>query len=186
MKRLLIISSILFFFIACNENNGNNTADGNDKTDSSKAEKVESKEDRNKKIIKAAMAALNDHNIEKLTARMTDDAVDYGEGTGQSLKGKDTIKSSLTTFMNAFPDFKADDLRYFADGDHVVVIGQYSGTFKKDLGKMKATGKSFKFPDADIFTLNDEGKITSHRFIQPDATLFSQVGAKPPSAKKKS
>ena len=185
MKRLLIISSILFFFIACNENSGNNTAADNDKTDSSRAEKVESKEDRNKKIIKEAMAALNDHNVDKMVGLMAPDAVDHGDGSGRTIKGVDSIKANMTSMMNSFPDFKADDLRYFADGDHVVVIGQYSGTFKKDMGNMKATGKSFKFPDADIFTLNDEGKITSHRYIQPDATFFSQIGAKPPSAKKK-
>jgi predicted ester cyclase len=180
MKKLLVIFSTFLFFISCADNSGNNTADAPDREDSSKAEKVESKEDRNKKIIKEAMSALNDHNVEKMAAMMSADAVDYGDGSGRSIKGVDSIKASMTAMMTAFPDFKADDLRFFADGDHVVVIGQYSGTFKKDMGKYKATGKEFKFPDADIFTLNDEGKITSHRYIQPDATLFSQVGVKQP------
>jgi ketosteroid isomerase-like protein len=179
MKRLLLISSITFLFLACENKNGANTADMNDKADSSKAEKVESKEDRNKKIVKDAMAALNDHNIEKMVALMSDDAVDYGDGMGRSVKGRDSIRANMTVFMNAFPDFKANELRYFADGDHVVVIGEYSGTFKNDLGKMKATNKSFRFPDADVFTLTDDGKISSHRYIQPDATLFGQVGVKP-------
>jgi ketosteroid isomerase-like protein len=178
MKRLLLISSIVFFFIACENKNGNNTASNNDKTDSSKAEKMESKEDRNKKIIKDAMAALNDHSIEKMVGYMSDDVVDYGDGMGRSVKGKDSIRTNMMMFFNAFPDFKGSDLRYFADGDHVVVLGEYSGTFKKDLGKMKATNKSFKFPDADVFTLTDDGKISSHRYIQPDATLFGQVNEK--------
>ena len=62
MKRLLVISSILFLLIACENKNGHDMAGDkdNDKRDSSKAEKMESKEDRNKKIIKDAMAALND------------------------------------------------------------------------------------------------------------------------------
>lgn len=178
MKQLLVISAVLFFMVSCENKSGNNTAAGPGDADSSKAEKVESKEDRNKKIVKDGMAALNDHDIEKLTAMMTDDAVDHGDGLGKKVKGRDSITSNMKMFLNSFPDFKADELRYFADGDHVVVIGEYSGTFKKDLGKIKATNKSFKFPDADIFTLNDEGKITSHRYIQPDASLFNQVGAK--------
>jgi ketosteroid isomerase-like protein len=178
MKRLLLISSIVFFFIACENKNGNNTADNNDKTDSSKAEKMESKEDRNKKIVKEAMAALNDHSVEKMVGFMTDDAVDYGDGMGRAVRGKDSIRANMMMFFNAFPDFKGSDLRYFADGDHVVVLGEYSGTFKKDLGKMKATNKSFKFPDADVFTLTDDGKISSHRYIQPEATLFGQVTGK--------
>jgi steroid delta-isomerase-like uncharacterized protein len=178
MKRLLVISSVLFFLIACENKNGNDTGDTPGDTDSSKAERVESKEDRNKKIVKEAMAALNDHNIEKMVGMMSDDVVDYADGISRQIKGKDSIRANMTVFFNAFPDFKASELRYFADGDHVVVLGEYSGTFKKDLGKMKATNKSFKFPDADVFTLTDDGKISSHRYIQPDATLFGQVGAK--------
>jgi ketosteroid isomerase-like protein len=178
MKRLLVISSVLLFLIACENKNGNDTAAAPGDADSSKAEKVESKEDRNKKIVKEAMAALNDHNIEKVVGMMSDDAVDYADGTGRAVKGRDSIRATMTVFMNAFPDFKASDLRYFADGNHVVVLGEYTGTFKKDLGKVKATNKSFKFPDADVFTLTEDGKISSHRYIQPDATLFGQVGAK--------
>jgi predicted ester cyclase len=178
MKRLLVISSIVFFAFACQNKNGDNIAASNEKTDSSKAEKVESKEDRNKKVVKDAMAALNDHSVEKMINMMSDDVVDYGDGMGHSIKGKDSIRANMMMFLNAFPDFKAGELRYFADGDHVVVTGEYTGTFKNDLGKMKATNKSFKFMDADIFTLTDDGKIASHRYIQSDATLFGQVGAK--------
>ena len=178
MKRLLLISSIVILFIACENKNGNASADGPDKADSSKAEKVESKEDRNKKIVKDAMAALNDHNIEKMVGFLADDVVDYGDGTGRSVKGKDSISANMTGFFNSFPDFKASELRYFADGDHVVVLGEYSGTFKKDYMKMKATNKSFKYPDADVFTLNNDGKISSHRYIQPDATFMGQISEK--------
>jgi steroid delta-isomerase-like uncharacterized protein len=178
MKRLLVISSILFFIIACENKHDSSMGANDDKKDSSKAEKMESKEDRNKKIVKDAMAALNDHSIEKMVAFMSDDAVDYGDGMGHSVKGKDSIRANMMSFFNSFPDFKGSELRYFADGDHVVVLGEYSGTFRKDFGKMKATNKSFKFPDADVFTLNDNGQISSHRYIQPDATLFGQVTEK--------
>ena len=145
------------------------------KADSSKAEKVESKEERNKKIIKEGTAALNDHDFDRLTSLMTDDAVENGDGSGHAVKGRDSINASMKKFFSSFPDFKGEDFRYYADGDNVVVTATYSGTFKKDMGKMKANGKSFKFQDADIFTLNDEGKITSHRYIQPDATMMSQI-----------
>jgi steroid delta-isomerase-like uncharacterized protein len=179
MKRLLLISSIVLSILSCENKNGDNTmAANNEKADSSKAEKMESKEDRNKKIVKDAMDALNNHNIEKLVGMMSDDAVDYGDGMGRSVKGKDSIRNNMMMFFNAFPDFKGSETRFFADGDHVVVLAEYSGTFKKDLGKMKATNKSFKFPDADVFTLTEDGKISSHRSIQPDATLFGQVTEK--------
>ncbi len=41
---------------------------------------------------------------------------------------------------------------------------------------MKATGKSFKAKDVDIFTFNDAGKITEHRSVQSMATLMQQLG----------
>lgn len=177
MKPLLFIFSFVFLF-ACNENSGN-VESGPDKADSSKAEKEESREDRNKKLVKEFTAAMNDHNLDKALAMLADNAVDYGDGSQPALKGKDSIRAGMDKWLTAFPDFKGSKLKYFADEDQVVVIGEWSGTFKKDLGKIKATGKSFKFQDADIFTLNDEGKITEHRFIQPDATLFGQLGVKP-------
>lgn len=148
------------------------------KKDSTKTEKEESKEERNKKIIKEVTAALNDHDFDKLTSMMTDDAVENGDGFGHTVKGRDSINANMKNFFSSFPDFKGKDFRYYADGDNVVVTGIYSGTFKKDMGKMKANGKSFKFNDADIFTLNDEGKITAHRYIQSDATMMSQISGK--------
>jgi steroid delta-isomerase-like uncharacterized protein len=148
------------------------------KTDSSATEKTESKEERNKKVIKQGMDALNNHDFDKMTSLMTDDAVDYGDGSGHSIKGRDSINANMKTFFGSFPDFKGEDSKFYADGDNVVVTATYSGTFKKDMGKMKANGKSFKFRDADIFTLNDAGKITSHSYIQSDATMMSQLADK--------
>jgi len=43
---------------------------------------------------------------------------------------------------------------------------------------MKPTGKSYKLKDVDLFTFNDEGKITEHRSVQSMETMLSQVGAK--------
>ena len=75
---------------------------------------------------------------------------------------------------------KFDVLEAVADGDKVMVYGDWSGTFKNDFMGMKATGKSFKVKDVDIFTLNDEGKITSHRNVLPWSAIMEQVGAKMP------
>jgi hypothetical protein len=43
---------------------------------------------------------------------------------------------------------------------------------------MKPTGKSFKVKDVDLFTFNDEGKITEHRSVQSGKTMMDMVGAK--------
>jgi len=65
-----------------------------------------------------------------------------------------------------------------AEGNQVAVFGDWSGTFKGDLMGMKPTGKSAKWKDVDIYTFNDEGKITEHRSIQSMTSILWQVGAK--------
>ena len=72
---------------------------------------------------------------------------------------------------DGIPDYKASNLQYYADGDAVLVVGEWSGTQKKDMMGIKPSGKPFKFNDVDIFTFNENGKITSHRSI----TNFAKV-----------
>jgi hypothetical protein len=38
------------------------------------------------------------------------------------------------------------------------------------------TGKTAKFKDVDIFTFDDNGKMTSHRNIYPMGAFMMQVG----------
>lgn len=175
MKSLIAVLAVAFLFIACNQNSGNQADTLS--TDTTAVVK-ETPEEKNIKIIAEAMVALNAHDSAKLISMMSDDAVDYGDGTQPPLKSRDSMRASISTFLTAFPDYKADNLKYFANGNEVVVLGDYSGTFKNDLGKVKATGKSFKLSDADIFTLNDSGKVTSHRFVYPNSALFAQISGK--------
>ncbi len=82
----------------------------------------------------------------------------------------------MKSWLDAFPDYKGENLMAIADGDKVAVYGDWSGTFKKDFMGMKATGKSFKAKDVDIFTFNDEGNITEHRAVQSMGSIFQQLG----------
>src|SRR5205085_4280601 len=116
MKHSLVVLVFVLFIISCNGKQEETTAN-TVKADAPTTEKVESKEERNKKIIKEGTAALNDHNFDKLTSLMTDDAVDNGDGSGHTVKGRDSINASMKTFFSSFPDFKGEDFRYYADGD---------------------------------------------------------------------
>jgi hypothetical protein len=49
---------------------------------------------------------------------------------------------------------------------------------------MKATGKSFKVNDVDIFKFNDAGKMIEHRNVQSNATVAAQVGMSMPDQQK--
>ncbi len=84
----------------------------------------------------------------------------------------------MKDFFAAFPDVKGDSLVFLGQGDTVVVMGTWSGTFKGGMGRMKPTGKKFKVFDEDIFSFNKDGKITSHRSVQSENTYISQVSGK--------
>jgi predicted ester cyclase len=101
-------------------------------------------------------------------------------GSMPPVKGIDSAKAFVKMFMASFPDYKVENLMAIADGDHVAVIGDWSGTFKKDLMGIKATNKHFKAKDADIFTFNSDGKITEHRSIQSLDHILKQLGTSMP------
>ena len=66
------------------------------------------------------------------------------------------------------------------DGDYVIVYGAWSGTWKNDMMGMKATGKSFKATDVDIFKFDNARKIIEHRGVQSLNELGREIGMKMP------
>lgn len=92
--------------------------------------------------------------------------IDYADGSMPPMTSIDSLKSFVRMMTAAVTGYKGENLNYYADDDHVIVIGDWTGTFKNDLMGIKATGKPVKFRDADIFKLNEEGKITEHSSVQ--------------------
>ncbi|MDP9229749.1 MAG: ester cyclase [Bacteroidota bacterium] len=175
-----VVFLLTFIFVSCNnDKNGSSTTSSN--SDSTKmSNDKESKEERNKKTVMASVDEINAHNTDAALKDATADIVDYGDGSGNPVKGVDSVKAFVRELFTAFPDYKGENLMYFAEGDYVAVVGDWSGTFKKDAMGMKATGKSFKVRDTDIFKFNDEGKMIEHKGVQAMATIMNQVGAKMP------
>jgi predicted ester cyclase len=181
-KSLLLLAATAFLFAAC-ESNANKTAESgtaSKMSDSTAASSTESKSERNKKIIMASYDAMNSHNVNDMLKDCAADCVDYGDGSMPPIKGKDSIAKMLTTMMSAFPDYKGSDLKFVADGDWVMVWGEWSGTWKGDFMGMKPTNKSFKMKDVDIFKLNDAGQIVEHHNVQSPNMMMMQVGAAMP------
>jgi len=178
MKKLFFLLIIPACVIACN----NSGSSSGEKTDSSsmKSNISMDKHEQNAKTALEDVQAFSAHDIDGALAHSTTDAIDYGDGSMPPVKNMDSIKTFLKAFVAAFPDVKGENLTAYAnaDGSQVVVVGEWRGTFKNDFMGMKATGKSYKVWDGDIFTFNDEGKITSHRAIQSNMTIWAQVGAK--------
>ncbi|OQP50990.1 hypothetical protein A4H97_03980 [Niastella yeongjuensis] len=178
-KSLVLVAATTILFAAC-ESNVNKTAEGgteakmNDTTAGTATS--ESKSERNKKAVMASYDAMNSHNVNDALKYCTADVVDYGDGSMPPVKGRDSIAKMINGWMTAFPDNKAENVKYIADGDWVAVWADQTGTWKGDFMGMKATNKSYKVKDVDIFKLNDEGLITEHHNVQSPNTMMSQVG----------
>jgi predicted ester cyclase len=183
-KAFLLLAVTSGMMVACT-NNASETTAGEQKTgDTTTTAVTENKQERNKKIIMASMDGISSRNVDQMLQDATPDCVDYGDGSMPPVKGKDSVKAMIQAWLNAFPDVKGDDLKYVADGDWVMVWGEWTGTFKNDFMGMKATNKSYKMKDVDIFKMNDEGKILEHHNVQSPNTMMAQIGAKPPAPKK--
>jgi predicted ester cyclase len=179
-KSLLLLAATAFLFAAC-ESNATKTGEGTDtKMSDSTAAPTESKSERNKKIIMASFDAMASHNVSDMLKDCAADCVDYGDGSMPPVKGRDSIAKMLNEWMTAFPDNKGSDLKYVADGDWVMVWGDWSGTWKGDFMGMKASNKSYKMKDVDIFKLNDAGQVVEHHNVQSPNTMMMQVGMHPP------
>lgn len=176
-KVFLLLAVTAVIFTACETST--NKTEGTEGTTSDTA-MVEDKTERNKKIVKASMEAMIARNVDEALKDVAPDCVDYNDGSMPATKGKDSIMKMLKSWVNAFPDNKGDDIKYVADGDWVMAWGEWSGTFKNDFMGTKATNKSYKLKDVDIFKLNDAGQIVEHHNVQSPNTMMSQVGMTPP------
>jgi predicted ester cyclase len=181
MKRFFLLAfTAMTIASACNQSVQDDGAPDAKKDTTAAGMSQEDKEERNKKIALSSIDGISSGKADVVLKDVTSDAVDYGEGSMPAVKGIDSIKAGLQGFLNAFPDYKGQNIQAVADGDYVYVSGDWSGTFKNDMMGIKATGKSFKVKDVDIFKFNDEGKMTEHRAIVPFSVIMQQVGAKMP------
>ena len=137
----------------------------------------------NKQTALNAVIALSKRDLDGMLQDCTNNYTDFGDGSAKPLTNKDSFKAAFKQFFTACPDFTGKNFVAVADSNIVVVIGEWTGTFKRDYGPYKPNDKSFKIPEADIYTFDKTGKIISHRSIQSEATTMYQLGLLVPSEK---
>ncbi len=174
MKKSIFFLMVVSFFAmtACNNENKKDDVVKNEASVSS----AETKQERNKKVIMASMESFMKGDIDGTFKDIAPDFTDNNDGTMAPITSIDTLKSLLKTVMNSIENYKGENLKYYADGDYVLVYGDWGGIFKNDLMGIKATGKPVKFKDVDIFKLNDEGKIAEHSAIQNLGAVLMTAG----------
>lgn len=185
MKRVfaLLLAGTALTFTACTSNTevkGMNDKDssGAKMSTSSASDSKEMKDERNKNIALQSIEGVNKHDPATVLKDASDNTEDYGDGSGRVMKGKDSLMTMIKAWFTAFPDVKGENLKAAADGEWVVVWGNWSGTWKGDYMGQKATGKTYHLRDADIFRINDEGKITEHHSLSTWPAMAAQIGMK--------
>ncbi|MVN23409.1 ester cyclase [Mucilaginibacter arboris] len=176
MKKIIIGTALATCFLSACNTNSNTTLKGKDSSTASL--------EKNKQTALNSVEAYSKKDIAGILKDCSSDFVDYGTGEGKPMKNQDSIRTMMKSFFAAFPDYKGENFKAVAEGDTVIVTANWSGTFKNAFMNIKPTGKSFKAPDADIFTFNDAGKITSHKGVQSEGTFFYQLGISMPAKKK--
>jgi predicted ester cyclase len=180
MKKSLLAAALLLSMAACNNAADETTAASDTTSPTTATNNEEEKEERNKQIALESIRAFPKENAEEVLKNVTPDAVDYMDGSGPVIRGRDTIMKGMKEWMGAVSDLQLDSVMAFADGDYVAVYSVASGKWTSDFMGQKATGRSFRVKDVDIFKFNNEGKITEHRSVQSPATLANQIGMKMP------
>ncbi|MDB5124076.1 MAG: hypothetical protein JWP94_2205 [Mucilaginibacter sp.] len=170
MKKIITAMAIAACFLYACKNKSN--ADRNDYSSIS---------ERNKQVALKADRALGRGEVDSAYKDCTADFIEYGNGESKTTKNLDSTKAYMKLFVRSFPDFRIDNLHAYADSNSVVVTGDWSGTFKSQFRDIPPTMKSFKAPDADIFTFNKDGKIIAHRSIQSETTILYQLGISLPA-----
>ena len=180
MKKFFLLASLAtaLSFTACNNGGGDATTSPDAKKDSASTAQAD-KEARNKKIALESVNAFLAGNIDEALKDIAPDATDYFDGSMPPVKGADSIKAGLKTWSAAF-GAKGDNIEAYADGNTVVVYGDWTYTWKGDFMGAKANGKSASYKDVDIFTFSDDGKVTSHRSIYPSGAAMAAMGVPMP------
>jgi len=129
-------------------------------------------------VVKAYVAAWNEHDAAKAAGYFADNVVYYDASVGKPVEGKDAAKAGvIDNFLNAAPDAKWEIKgEPVVQGDRVAFEWEFSGTNSGDWGDgTKATGKHFAFTGASVFSVKD-GKIVTQNDYYDALGLYKQLG----------
>ena len=178
MKRLLaILATVCLLSAGCTNTPGTAAEKDSSKTEGPSTGTAGDMVEKNRATALAALQSFTNHDAGAVLKDVSPDFMDYGDGSSAPIKGTDSCKAAIQSFLTAFPDVKGENSMAIAEGNHVAVFGDWSGTFKMKMMNMEPTGKSFKMKDVDLFTFNNNGQITEHRSIQAMGTIMMQVAA---------
>jgi predicted ester cyclase len=161
----------LMMFSACAKND-NQAANG--AVDSAKMTA-----EANKEKMKAFYEnVINAHNADKVSDYATASFVDHNPDPGHDGNGLENNVKNFKDWFTMMPDAHIAIDNMVADGDMVWTMVTMTGTWKGDMGPMKATGKSCKVGGVDIVRIKD-GKASERWGYFDNMAMMQQLGMPP-------
>lgn len=109
----------------------------------------------------------------------TEDGQFVDMSSGFSLRGRDQVWRTVSTFSKAFPDMHREIHSLDAVGDSVFVEltlhGTHEGPLELPIGTIVPTGKTLSAPCCDVFRLKD-GKVSLFNCYVESSAMFAQLG----------
>jgi steroid delta-isomerase-like uncharacterized protein len=129
-------------------------------------------------VLDQYMAAWNEHNIEKIDSFYADDVIWYDLGYDHTTTGKKAVTEAIVNAYLAYvPDMywgKNGDV--FVSGNTIVYEWVYGGTFNGKWGDQTIKNKPFEIKGISTTTVNDSGKIISHKDYYDGYAFQKQLG----------
>jgi steroid delta-isomerase-like uncharacterized protein len=129
------------------------------------------------KLAKAALAAINAHDVDAYLKNIHESFVGESEALG-TVHGRDGARQMMTTLLQAFPDLHIEIEQIISSGNHVVTRGQLTGTHKGTFAGVPATNKKVKWHSCNVIEVKN-GKAISSRIHADNVSLMRQLGVLP-------
>jgi steroid delta-isomerase-like uncharacterized protein len=121
----------------------------------------------------------NKHSSKVLDELFTNDAILHNPQDPTVAKGAQGAKTSVDTYLTAFPDLKITIEKEIADGEYVVQHLRAIGTNTGPMNGMPATGKKANTTGAMTTKFDSHGKIVEVWSFFDNLGLMQQLGVVP-------
>jgi steroid delta-isomerase-like uncharacterized protein len=129
------------------------------------------------KLAKAALAAINAHDIDAFLKNIDDKYVGESETLGK-VHGRDGARQMMTTMFQAFPDLHIEAEQIIASGNFVISRAVVAGTHKGAFAGVPATNKKVTWHSCNVVEVKN-GKAISSRLYADNVSLMRQLGVLP-------
>ncbi|MBI2953319.1 MAG: ester cyclase [Chloroflexi bacterium] len=130
-------------------------------------------------IVRNLFDAINNHQLDRATALIDDNAEWIDVATGDTFRGPRGFRQLSQSWWEAFPDNTIEITNLFADEESVCVEyigrGTFTGPLRWPSIQAQPTGRKLAIPFCDVYRI-EHSKIVSAREYHDTATMMGQLG----------